>query len=154
MLRRRSDRPENQNLRPASLCPFFLLFAIGVVPIAWYVRDGIYYGDESAYLFQSRIFCSLRTSAAASPDAVRRPEFNFEHHIIFQNRWYGKYPPGWPALLAVLSFIISLWLASPALGVLLLWSTYVIAKRLYDERTASVATVLMASSPYFLLMCV
>jgi hypothetical protein len=151
VLRQRAEAPGDARKLP--VLPFFLLFTIAVVPLSWYVRDGIYNGDESAYLFNARLFASLHGYSQAPPDIVRQ-SFSFEHHVIYQGRWFGKYPPGWPAILVALSMLLPLWCITPALGLLLLWLIYAISKRLYDENTAALAVVLMACSPYFLLMCI
>ncbi|HEX9111070.1 MAG TPA: glycosyltransferase family 39 protein, partial [Terriglobales bacterium] len=89
----------------------------------------------------------------APPDTVRQ-DFSFVHHVIYQGRWFGKYPPGWPAVLGALSILIPLWCITPTLGLVLLWLIYAISKRLYDANTASLAVALMACSPFFLLTCI
>jgi len=151
VLRQRAETPSDSRKLP--VLPFFLLFTIAVFPLSWHVRDGIYNGDESAYLFSAKLFASLHAYAQAPPDTVRQ-DFSFVHHVIYQGRWFGKYPPGWPAILGALSILIPHWCVTPALGLLLLWLVYAISKRLYDEKTASLAVALMACSPYFLLMCI
>jgi Dolichyl-phosphate-mannose-protein mannosyltransferase len=151
VLRQRAEAPGDSRRLP--VLPFFLLFTIAVVPLSWYVRDGIYNGDESAYLFNAKLFASLHAYSQAPPDSVRQ-DFSFEHHVIYQGRWFGKYPPGWPAILGGLSKLLPLWSITPALGLLLLWLIYAISIRLYDKKTASLAVALMACSPYFLLMCI
>ncbi|MBV8051772.1 MAG: glycosyltransferase family 39 protein, partial [Acidobacteriaceae bacterium] len=135
------------------VAPFFLLFAVIVVPISWRVRHGVYNGDESAYLFQAKIFRSFH-AYAQRPRIEVQGEFAFKHHVMFKDRWFGKYPPGWPALLALLGSVLPYWLISPMLGLLLLWLVYEISRRLYDTRTGTVAVFLMACSPFFLFSCV
>jgi 4-amino-4-deoxy-L-arabinose transferase-like glycosyltransferase len=148
---RQRGREETQPLRKLSLVPFFLIYVVVVMPLSWYLRDGIYQGDESSYRFQARIFRSLHAYAPAPPPEVER-QFTFGTDVIFEGRWFGAFPPGWPAVLATLGWILPEWLVSPALGLVLLWLVYKIAKRLYDDRIASISVGFMACSPFFLFL--
>lgn len=153
VLSQRSQHHDKGRKTKLLIGPSFLIFSFIVIPISWYIRDGIYSADESAYRFQAKTMRSLHAYAQAPPDAVRR-EFAFTHEVRFKGRWFGKYPPGWPALLATLSWLLPDWLVTPALGLLLLWLLYQISRRLYGERVASIAVALMACSPFFLFTCV
>jgi hypothetical protein len=152
ILRQRSQHDDGRH-SDILIGPFFLIFGIIVIPISLYLRDGVYSADESAYRFQARIMRSLHAYAQAPPDAVLR-QFAFKNEVRFQGRWFGKYPPGWPALLATLSWLLPDWLVSPALGLLLLWLVYKISRRIYPESVASIAVAFMACSPFFLFTCV
>jgi hypothetical protein len=136
------------------IAPFFLLAAGVIISSSWMVRHGIYDGDESAYRFESKIIQSLhKTYAQAPPMAVYR-DFVYEHHVMYRGRWFGKYPPGWPSILALGSSVLPGWLVNPLLGLILLWLVYVIAKEVYGAYVAKVAIVFMACSPFFLFNCV
>jgi len=148
---RQRGREETQPLRRLSLVPFFLIFVVVVMPLSWYLRDGIYQGDESSYRFQARIFRSLHAYAPAPPPAVIR-QFDYGSDVIFEGRWFSEFPPGWPAVLATIGWLLPEWLVSPALGLVLLWLVHKISKRLYDDRIASIAVGFMACSPFFLFL--
>jgi hypothetical protein len=150
---RQRDREENQAIRRIPLVPFFLVFITVVVPLSWYVRNGVYSADESAYRFQARVVRSLHAYAQAPPAAVLK-QFAFQNEVRYEGRWFGKYPPGWPALLAALGWLMPEWLVSPALGLVLIWLVYKIACRLYDERVAAISVGLMACSPFVLFLSV
>lgn len=139
--------------RKISLLPFFLIFIVVVIPLSWYLRDGVYSADESAYRFQARTLQSFHAYVQAPPAAVLK-QFAFQNEVRFDGRWFGKYPPGWPALLAALGWILPEWMVSPVLGLILIWLVYKIAKRLYDERIATISAGLMACSPFFLFLAV
>jgi Dolichyl-phosphate-mannose-protein mannosyltransferase len=135
------------------------MFAAAALVPAYAVRKGIYNADESAYLFQSKALESGELAAHAPPRTAPDPEtyqrdFFFENHVIHQGKWFGKYPPGWPALLAAALEIDAGWLLNPLFGLLTLWLTYRIARRIFDERVARIAAWILVLSPFFVLNCV
>jgi hypothetical protein len=67
-------------------------------------------------------------------------------------RWYSPVPPGWPAALAIGFFVGAPWLVNPLLGggcVLLTWR---LVSTLYDARTARLATLILATSPWLIFL--
>ena len=137
-----------------ALLIFYLIVA---VPLAWWSNQVTSSGDESAYRFQARIFASGRLTAEAptreTVDNNNANEFFFIHHIIARGQWFGKYPPGWPALLAVGTLLGIEWLVNPLLGALLLWLVYRIGRFCFDESIARLATLLLLLSPMFFINC-
>jgi 4-amino-4-deoxy-L-arabinose transferase-like glycosyltransferase len=69
----------------------------------------------------------------------------------YQGERFGKYPPGWPA---VLSFAIRLdlraWI-NPLLAGLGVWLTYLLGKRMFSEWVGLIAAGLSVTSPFFLM---
>jgi hypothetical protein len=132
------------------------VFVLAAIPLAWYWGRGQTVSDESGYRFQARIFSAGRIAAVGLPvrlDDFPRTESNetpFAGCIIYGGRWFSKYPPGWPAVLAVADLLRVGWLASLLLcgGILLL--TGAIAASVFDERTARIAVLISIASPYFL----
>jgi hypothetical protein len=137
-----------------------LLFCFVVsLPFAWWGNRATSSADESAYHFQARTLASGRLTAASPAttepvDNARRTEFFFIHHIIARGQWFGKYPPGWPALLAVGHLLGIEWLLNPLLGLVLLWLTYKIGSTCFDETVARGAALMLLLSPMFLVNCV
>lgn len=136
----------------------YAVYVILVLSLALLVQHRLPSGDESSYHFQSRIFANGRLTAEAPPrttpdDRTYQREFRFHHHIIHNNKWFSKYPPGWPALLAFGGLMRVDWLLNPALGLLILWFTYRIAILLFDSQIASLALFFVCASPFFTFHC-
>jgi hypothetical protein len=140
----------------AALLAFFLIPALGA---SWWESQGLLISDESAYQFQAGTFVSGHITAAAPPGAQGAVEqtpqpLYFEQHILDGGRWFTKYPPGWPLILAVALWLGAGWAANPLLGLALLLLTAALAHRLYDRRTAVLAVFLAVFSPFFIGNCV
>jgi hypothetical protein len=62
--------------------------------------DGFSYGtpDESTYMFQARMLAAGHLYAPAPP---HHEFFQFRFCLQQWGRWFGIFPPGWPAVLAV-----------------------------------------------------
>jgi 4-amino-4-deoxy-L-arabinose transferase-like glycosyltransferase len=107
-------------------------------------------GDEYAYLLQGEIFASGRLSVpSASPDV--RAAFTLDH-VIDDGRIRSKYPPGWPALLAVGAFGEIPWLVNPIVATATVVVVWTMARPLFGAGAAIFAALLLAMSPMFLLM--
>ncbi len=135
------------------------LYLLATLPLAFVLRKGIYNADESAYLFESKAMLMGAVAAKAPPltaaDAdTYQADFFFENHVIHGSKWFGKYPPGWPALLALGLMLKAGWLLDPLFGLLTLWLTFLLARRLFGERTARIAAFLLLLSPFFVLNAV
>lgn len=104
--------------------------------------------DEVSYLFQGRVFASGRLwlDPPAVPDAFRA-----WHVILDASRWCGKYPPGWPLLLAPGVLLGVPWLVNPLLTGLAVLGAVRLSRALYGERGALVGGLLLAASPFTLL---
>ena len=117
---------------------FYLIYALLVLFIALGMHQGIVGGDESSYLFQSRIFQNGRLAADAPPQLTSdivtyQKEFRFNHHVLYLGKWFSKYPPGWPAVLALGREVGLDWLVNPMLAGLILWAAYRISVLVFDE---------------------
>ncbi|HVX65080.1 MAG TPA: glycosyltransferase family 39 protein [Bryobacteraceae bacterium] len=139
--------------------PLVAVYLAVTLPLAFALRRGIYNADESAYLFESKAMLAGAVAAKAPPvtsaDArFYQDDFFFENHVIYGSRWFGKYPPGWPALLAAGMASKMEWLLNPFLGLATLWLTVALARRLYDERVARLSALLLVLSPFFVLNAV
>ena len=104
--------------------------------------------DEVAYLFQARTIAAGRFVA----DAPALPEFfEMPFIIVRDGRWFGKYTPGYPAVLALGVLAGQPWLVNPLFGALSVGLVYLAGRRLYGTPTGLLAAALMAASPFFLL---
>src|SRR5262245_52249369 len=126
-----------------------LAFVVGGLAVNHVVTAGrMGGGDESAYRFQASIFASGHVATVAPPMSVE-----YTHHIINAGRWFTKYPPGWPAVLAIASAIGLATAINTLLGAITLWIVFCIARRIYSDREARLAIFLMVFSPFFFGNC-
>jgi len=105
--------------------------------------------DEVAYLFQAKTVAlgKLTVPSPNHPDAFWTP-FVLDH----QGRRFGKYPPGWPSVLALGVLGGAPWLINPLLAALALYLVYRLGRTLYDERSGLLAAGLGLASPLFLVL--
>jgi len=131
-----------------------LILLLGVAAagaFAWGVLEGLpHLEDEMAYLFQARVFAAGRLTA---PATEHRCAFWEPFIVEVAGRRFGKYPPGWPALLALGVLAGAPWLVNPLLGGLSLCLLYRIGRILYRERVGLLAAALGATSPLYLTLC-
>jgi 4-amino-4-deoxy-L-arabinose transferase-like glycosyltransferase len=108
--------------------------------------------DEVAYLFQARTMAlgRLTVPSPSQPEAFWTP-FVLDHN----GKRFGKYAPGWPAVLGlgVLAAGGKLaWLVNPLLAALALYLLYRLGRTLYDARTGLLSAALGLVSPLFLIL--
>jgi 4-amino-4-deoxy-L-arabinose transferase-like glycosyltransferase len=102
--------------------------------------------DEVAYLYQAKTMALGRlTVPSPSPAAAFWTPFVLDH----QGQRFGKYPPGWPAVLAGGVLAGAPWLVNPLLAALSLYLVYRLGQTLYDQRTGLLAAMLGLLSPLF-----
>lgn len=159
---RSSAAPAERGWRMASIGFFCCL----VLPLAGFLGEAIYSGDESAYVFQARLLADGKLTAdapgegpipASSPlsdPAVRQRVFRYQHHLIHEGRWFGKYPPGWSALLAPAMLLHLERFMNPLAGLAILWVTWRIGLLLFNAMVAELALLVLVASPFFTLSCV
>jgi hypothetical protein len=139
-----------------------ILFTFAVsLHVALDVLEGIpHVQDSVTYLFQAQTLARGDLTAPAPPLAgpARSEHFNQEFLLVRDGRWFGKYPPGYPAVLAIGVLAGGHWLVNPLLAALTLPLLYALAKILYaDERPKNFgvlahACLLLTVSPFFLVM--
>lgn len=130
-----------------------LIFSLAVILAAVLVGNLIFENmphleDEFAYLWQAK-------TIAGGDLTLPTPEFSKSFLIPFvidyQGQRFGKYPLGWPAALSLgIRAGLQDWV-NPLLAGLAVWLTYRLGKRAFGERTALIGTVLLGSSPLFLI---
>lgn len=105
--------------------------------------------DEVSYLLQARY---LATGHLAMPLPAVPEAFNVDLMTYQATRWFSPFPPGWPAILAIGAALGTPWLVNPILGGVAVVLTYLLLGELYPRRTARLATVLLACSPWALFL--
>ncbi len=105
--------------------------------------------DSLTYLFQAQIL--VRGELWAPAPSL--PEFFEQEFLLVQDsRWFSKYPPGYPAVLALGVLLKAPWLINPLLATLTVPLLYQLGRRLYNGRLALLAAGLMTLSPFFLFL--
>ena len=105
--------------------------------------------DEVAYLFQAKTMALGRlTVPSPEPEEAFWTPFVLDH----EGRRFGKYSPGWPAVLALGVLLRLPWLVNPLLAALSLYLVYRLGRTLYDGATGLLAAALGLLSPLFLVL--
>lgn len=105
--------------------------------------------DEVVYLLQAQYFAEGRLTLPLPPV----PEaFDVDLMSYDATRWFSPVSPAWPAILAIGVVIGVPWLVNPVLGGVNLLLAYRLLLALFPRRTARIAVVLLAVSPWNLFM--
>jgi len=130
-----------------------LLLSLLAILAAYWVSDRIFerlahLEDEMAYVWQAQ---ALARGQLALPSPPGQKSFLIPFVVDYNGLRFGKYPPGWPALLAVGEVLGVRYLVNPLLAGLGVWLTYRLGKRLLGEAVGLLAAVLTLTSPFFLI---
>jgi 4-amino-4-deoxy-L-arabinose transferase-like glycosyltransferase len=141
-----------RRLNPAHLLA--LLLAVAAFTAAAWTSAQVYerlphIEDEMAYTWQARLIAERFSLTVPSPVCPKC--FLYPFVIDYNGQRFGKYPPGWPALLGLAELAGIRWLANPLLAGLVVWLTYRLASRFLKPKGALLAAFLLASSPFFLV---
>ncbi len=130
-----------------------LLLSIVTLAVVYWVTTRIYEGvphieDEVAYSWQASVMArgDLALDSPPCPQCFLTPFV-----VDYNGLRFGKYPPGWPAALSLGVRLDARDWVNPFLAALCVWLTYRLVKRLLDEKTALLASLLTVTSPFFLL---
>lgn len=121
--------------------------------IARNILEGIpHVQDSLTYLFQAQTLARGRVTAPAPA----LPQFFEQEFMLVQDgQWFGKYSPGFPALLAVGVLLDTPWLINPLLATLTI-ALFMALGKLFDTRPRFdlgwLAAALCLSSPFFLFL--
>jgi hypothetical protein len=117
---------------------------------AWYCfRAQPALTDEMAHAFQGRVLLSGRLAAVGESF----PEF-FEtaQTVRADGRWFSEFPIGSGALAALGAMTGLPWLINPVLAGVAVWATFAFVRRVADEPSARIASLLLAISPFAAFM--
>ncbi|NPA30532.1 MAG: hypothetical protein GXO37_00855, partial [Chloroflexi bacterium] len=104
--------------------------------------------DEVAYWWQAQ---AATRNCLTVPSPPEPHLFLVPFVVDRQGRRFGKYPPGWPAVLALGMRLGRAAWVNPALAGLALWLLYRLGRRLADPVVAGLAVLLALTSPFFWL---
>ena len=127
-----------------------LLAFAAAAAMAWFVFERLpHLEDEVAYVFQARVMARGALWAPAPDNAA---PFWVPFVLTLDERRFAKYPPGWPAVLALGERLGAAWLVNPLSGALSVTLLYLLGRDVFDRPTATLACLLMVSSPMFLVL--
>jgi len=136
--------------------PDFAGVAIGVIAIVpmSLIAQVLYHGlpnvqDAVAYLFQAQTMALGRLWAPVP----RLPSFFYQLFVVIEHgHRFGKYPPGWPALLTLGVLAHVPWLIGPVVAGAGIVVLYLIARLAYGWKLALGAALLAGTSPFLLFV--
>lgn len=111
------------------------------------MRDFPASGDEYAYVVSAKLFARGELSVPSPPE----PRFFDVMHVVNDGKFYGKYPPGWPAVLAMGEAAGVPWLVNPLLGFATLLLVWWSARRHFSDSAAAMAALLLLANPFLIL---
>lgn len=104
--------------------------------------------DEMAYVWQAQVLAHGKLALPASPEPQ---SFLVPFVVDYNGLRFGKYPLGWPLVLALGVALGARAWVNPLLAGLGLWLMYLLGKRVFGPRAGLLAAVLLLVSPFFLL---
>jgi hypothetical protein len=131
-----------------------LVLSITAGIAAFLVADRVYermahFEDEMAYVWQAEVIAKGHLTL---PSPTQHESLLVPFVIDYHGQRFGKYPPGWPTVLAGgIALGLRDWV-NPLLAVFGVWFTYRLGKKLASPQTGLLASALLATSPLFLLL--
>jgi len=139
--------PETQKLWVSAIFLFEALFVYFILVQRYPVS-----GDDYSYLYQAKLFAAGKLYATDSLYDPTLPFYDCLETFCLrddQGHRFSKYPPGWPAFLAIGAKLRAPWLIDPLLGALLV---FLILKYTQDRMGKELvpATSILLSFCFFL----
>ncbi len=130
-----------------------LLLSLLAVAAAYLVTDQVFESmahieDEMAYVWQAEAIVAGRLTVPSPPEPK---SFLVPFVIDYNGLRFGKYPLGWPALLAMGIRLDARSWVNPILAGLGVWLIYRLGKRTLGETVGLISAGLTVSSPFFLM---
>jgi 4-amino-4-deoxy-L-arabinose transferase-like glycosyltransferase len=105
--------------------------------------------DEMAYVWQARVIAE--SGKVTTPTPVCPDCFLVPFVVDYNGLRFGKYPLGWPVVLAIGEKFGARDLVNPLLAGFSVWLTYLLGRRIFTPFTGLLAAALMVVSPFFLM---
>ena len=105
--------------------------------------------DEIAYVWQARVIAE--TGQITTPSPVCPNCFLVPFVVDYDGLRFGKYPLGWPALLAIGEKLDLRGWINPLLAGFSVWLVYLLGRRLFNRPVGVLAQFFMITSPFFLM---
>lgn len=104
--------------------------------------------DEIAYVWQAKAIADGNLTVPSPPQPK---SFLVPFVVDYNGLRFGKYPLGWPVMLAIGVRLGIRSLINPLLAGLGVWLTYRLGKKLFGETVGIIAAGLTLTSPFFLM---
>jgi 4-amino-4-deoxy-L-arabinose transferase-like glycosyltransferase len=129
-------------------CCLVVFVAAGL--IAGLVLEGVpHLEDEVAYLFQAQVFAAGKTHV----DAPFRSNCFFAPFVVdYEGRRFGKYSPGWPALLSVGVLLGQTWWVNAAGAALTVALVFRLGHEGHGLLVGGLSSGLASTSPFLLIL--
>ncbi len=102
--------------------------------------------DEYVYQISAELFSTGKLSVP-SPE----PRSFFDTlNVVNNGAYYGKYPPGWPLLLAIGIYSGLPWLVNPIFAILTLIILFAISRTLFPPIVANLTMILTLACPFLI----
>lgn len=150
-----SDEPLEPALKRFFSWRFFvplalvLLLAETLAFQRWVLQYSQIADDEAAYVFIAQ---TLLKGRVVNPPPGDNAFFINQFVILARDAWYGKYPIGHPAFLALGEALGLRFLVVPVCSCLVLLLSYRVGRRLFSGWEAPLAVLLLLLSPQFVFM--
>lgn len=134
---------------------FVLVVAVGLFAATLHINRKYYQvphvPDEVSYMYEAKLLAHLQITDTAPP--VKEAFYFWVPVFVYESgdQWSTLYPFGHPLMLAPGELIDAVWLIPPLVGAACVLLLFLVGRRIYDSRTAALAAVLMAASPFFLM---
>lgn len=130
-----------------------LVISLITVLVTYYVTLRYFEGiphleDEIAYVWQARAIAEGKLTVDSPPQSE---SFLVPFVVDHNGQRFGKYPLGWPVVLAISIRLGIRSLVNPLLAGLGVWLTYRLGKKVFGETVGMIAAVLTLTSPFFLI---
>lgn len=130
-----------------------ILLSLIAVVASYLVSDKVYeqmphIEDEMAYVWQAQTLARGKVTLPSPPD----PKSILIPFVVdYNGQRFGKYPLGWPIVLALGILLNARAWINPILAGAAVWLTYRLGQKLFDDRVALLAALLTVTSPFFLI---
>lgn len=130
-----------------------LTLSLITILVTYYVTEEYFEGiphleDEIAYVWQARAIADGNLTVTSPPQAG---SFLVPFVVDYNGQRFGKYPLGWPVIMAIGIRLGIRSLINPLLAGLGIWLTYRLGKKVFGEPVGILAAGLTLTSPFFLI---
>jgi 4-amino-4-deoxy-L-arabinose transferase-like glycosyltransferase len=130
-----------------------LILSLLAVAAAFFVHDRVFermahLEDEMAYVWEAQTISGGHISQPSPPG---RKSFLVPFVVDYNGVRFGKYPLGWPLVLALGEVSGFRFLINPLLSGLGVWLIYCLGKKVFGQTVGLLAGFLTLTSPFFLM---